>query len=116
MYHAMKVVITTERSILDQVAEIIESHGVSGYTYVAAGGKGSRGKRRLHRGPASASILSNIKIEAIVANHDVAEAIIEEVASTFFADYSGIAYVEAVEILRPGKFKLQASDIENNLS
>ncbi len=115
MHHATKIVITTEHSILDQIAEIIEAHGVTGYTYMTAGGKGSRGKRRMNRGPASASILSNVKIEAIVANRAVAEAIIEEIATAFFDDYSGIAYVEAVEILRPGKFRLSTSDLEDDL-
>lgn len=113
MYNAVKVVITTERSILDGVAEIIESHGATGYTYVDAGGKGSRGKRRLHQ--SRDSILANVKIETIVADHDIAEAITEEVVATFFSDYSGIAYVEAVEILRPGNFNLHSSEVENNL-
>lgn len=106
MYHAMKVVITTERSILEGVAEILETHGATGYTYTAAGGKGSRGKRRLDRAPVVGGIFSNVKIEVIVKDRATAEAITEAVASEFFDDYSGITYVEAVEILRPGKFNL----------
>lgn len=113
MYKAVKVVITTERSILDGVAEIIESHGASGYTYVDAGGKGSRGKRQLHQ--SHHSILANVKIEAIVADHATAEAITEAVVAAFFGDYSGIAYVEDVEILRPGNFNLHVSDGKNDL-
>ncbi len=104
MYAAMKVVIITERSILDGIARILEDKGATGYTYVAAGGKGSRGKRRIDRAPQVAGILENVKIEAIVPDHDIAEAITEAVASTYFDNYSGITYVEPVEILRPGKF------------
>jgi nitrogen regulatory protein PII len=104
MHAATKVVIITERSILDGVAEIIEAKGATGYTYVAAGGKGSRGKRRIDRVPQVTGILENVKIETIVPDHATAERIIEAVAATYFGNYSGIAYVEPVEILRPGKF------------
>ncbi len=104
MHQATKVVIITERSILDGVAEIIEANGATGYTYVQAGGKGSRGKRAIDRVPQVAGIHANVKIEVIVADHDVAERIVEAVATRYFENYSGIAYVEPVEILRPHKF------------
>lgn len=106
MYSATKVVIITERSILDGVADLLEEHGATGYTYTAAGGKGSRGKRRADRSPQVASILENVKIEVIVSDHDVAEKITEAVVEAYFDNYSGITYVEPVEILRPGKFKI----------
>ena len=106
MHQATKIVIITERSILDGVADILEENGATGYTYVAAGGKGSRGKRRIDRSPQVAGILENVKIEVIVPNHEVAEAITEAVVEAYFADYSGITYVELVEILRPAKFKI----------
>ena len=107
MHDAMKVVIITERSILDGVAEVIEAKGATGYTHVQAGGKGSRGKRSIDRAPQVAGgILANVKIEAIVADRATAEAIIEGVAERFFENYSGIAYVEPVEILRPHKFSV----------
>lgn len=106
MHQAMKVVIITERSILDGVAEVIAAQGATGYTYVQVGGRGSRGKRQINRSPQVAGILENVKIETVVADHDTAEAIIEAVAEAYFKDYSGIAYVEPVEILRPHKFKV----------
>ncbi len=106
MHAATKVVIITERSILDGVAEILEAHGATGYTYTSAGGKGSRGKRRIDRVPQVASILENVKIEVIVPDHDAAEKITEAVVAAYFENYSGITYVEPVEILRPGKFKV----------
>ena len=105
MHKAMKVVIITERTILDGVADLIEAGGATGYTHVEAGGKGSRGKRSLRR-PELSGVMSNVKIEAIVADHDIAEAIIESVAQRYFQNYSGIAYVEPVEILRPHKFRV----------
>ncbi|MEM6973438.1 MAG: P-II family nitrogen regulator [Pseudomonadota bacterium] len=106
MHPAMKIVIVTERSILDGVAELLEAHGATGYTYTSVGGKGSRGKRRVHRAPQVAGILENVKIEVIVSDHDTAEAITAAVVEAYFEHYSGITYVEPVEILRPGKFKV----------
>lgn len=106
MHQATKIVIITERSILDGVADILEAHGATGYTYVAAGGKGSRGKRRIDRTPQVAGILENVKIEVIVPNHEVAEAITDAVVGAYFDNYSGITYIEPVEILRPGKFRI----------
>jgi nitrogen regulatory protein PII len=106
MHAAMKIVIITERSILERVTGIIEKHGATGYTYTSAGGKGSRGMRRMGGGSQVSSILENVKIEAIVPDHDTAEAITEEVVATCFEHYAGITYVEPVEILRPGKFKV----------
>ncbi|MEM1048422.1 MAG: P-II family nitrogen regulator [Pseudomonadota bacterium] len=106
MFAATKIVIITERSILDGVAELLEEHGATGYTYTSAGGKGSRGKRRIDRVPQVAGILENVKIEVIVPDHDTAERITQAVVDTYFDDYSGITYIVPVEILRPGKFKV----------
>ncbi|MEL6914623.1 MAG: P-II family nitrogen regulator [Pseudomonadota bacterium] len=105
MFAAQKVVIITERSILDGVAAIIEEKGATGYTHTAAGGKGSRGMRRLQRAAVS-GLQTNVRIEVIVADKEAAEAIIEAVAERYFENYSGIAYVMPVEILRPHKFKV----------
>jgi nitrogen regulatory protein PII len=105
MHTAMKVVIITERTILDGVADLIEAAGATGYTHVEAGGKGSRGKRSLRR-PQISGVMSNVKIETIVSDRETAEALIEAVATRYFQNYSGIAYVEPVEILRPHKFKV----------
>jgi nitrogen regulatory protein PII len=102
-YKATKVVIITEKLILEQVARVIESTGAKGYTVVAAGGKGSRGVRSASR----ASVVdefSNVKIEVITGDRQAANRIADEVAERFFDNYSGITYLEEVEILRPHKF------------
>ena len=102
-HKAMKVVIITEKIILEKVARVIESTGATGYTVVAAGGKGSRGVRS---GPRAAVVdeFSNVKIEVITGSRDAANRIADEVAEKFFENYSGITYLEEVEILRPHKF------------
>ncbi|MGR3433806.1 MAG: DUF3240 family protein [Shimia sp.] len=105
MHDAMKVVIITEQGILEKVAAILIEQGATGYTHVHAGGQGSRGKRNIDRASVS-GVQRNVKIETVVADRAMAEAIIEAVASRYFGDYSGIAYVEPVEILRPHKFRV----------
>ncbi len=102
-YAATKTVIITEKMILDQVTAIIENSGGHGYTVVAAGGKGSRGVRSTGRA-AVVDEFSNVKIEVITLDRETAMRIADTVAERFFKDYSGITYLEPVEILRPHKF------------
>jgi nitrogen regulatory protein PII len=102
-YKAMKVVIITEKLIQDKVTRVIEAAGASGYTVLAAGGKGSRGIRSNSRA-AVVDEFSNIKIEVITGDREIANRIADEVAETFFGNYSGVTYLEEVEILRPYKF------------
>lgn len=102
-HKARKLVIITEKLILDGVTRIIEACGGSGYTVVAAGGKGSRGVRSQDR-PAVVDGFANVKIEVITARPEVAQRIAETVAERYFANYSGITYLEDVEILRRAKF------------
>ena len=102
-YKASKVVIITEKMILEKVAELIEAAGARGYTVTPAGGKGSRGVRSTNRA-AVIDDFSNIKIEVITGSKEAANQIADEVSERFFDNYSGITYLEEVEILRPHKF------------
>ena len=102
-YKAKKVVIVTEKLILDGVIKIIEAAGAGGYTVVAASGKGSRGVRSADR-PRVVDAFANVKIEVIVGDEADANTIAENVASRYFENYSGITYLQDVEILRPQKF------------
>lgn len=102
-HKATKVVVITEKLIFEGVAKIIEEAGGSGYTVVAAGGKGSRGVRSASRASV-VDAFANIKFEVITSDRAVAEAIADRVAAAYFDNYSGITYLEEVEILRPHKF------------
>lgn len=102
-YKASKVIIITEKIILEKVAKVIERAGASGYTVTPAGGKGSRGIRSTGRANVIDE-LSNVKIEVITGSKEAANRIADEVAEQFFENYSGITYLEDVEILRPHKF------------
>lgn len=102
-HKAKKVVIVTEKLILDGVTKIIEDAGAGGYTVVDASGKGSRNVRSANR-PRVVDGFANVKIEVIVADESDANIIAETVAQTYFDNYSGITYLQDVEVLRRQKF------------
>ncbi len=100
---ASKLVIVTEKLLLKKIAKIIDEAGASGYTVVDAGGKGSRNVRSSGQ-PTVSNTYSNIKIEVLARNRDIALKISDEVAAQFFDDYSGIAYICNAEVLHAHKF------------
>lgn len=104
-HQAKKVVIITEQVIRDKVAKIIEECEATGYTITKTGGKGSRGVRNIDRA-AIADDMANIKMEVIVSDQEHAEMIARRVVDTYFTNYSGITYIEDVEIIRPDKFQV----------
>lgn len=100
---ASKLVIVTEKLLLKPISKIIEEAGVSGYTIVAAGGKGSRNVRSSGH-PNVSDSYSNIKIEVLTADRDTAVKISDDVATKFFEDYSGISYICNAEVLHAHDF------------
>ena len=106
-HKAKKIVIITEKVILDNVLKIVEGAGATGYTVTSAGGKGSRNVRSQDR-TKIVDAFSNVKIETILGDAAAAERIAEEVANTYFQNYSGVTYLQDVEILRPHKFTRQS--------
>ncbi|MGB0695771.1 MAG: P-II family nitrogen regulator [Rhodospirillaceae bacterium] len=104
LHKAEKLVIITEKIISQGVCDIIEACGGTGYTIMAAGGKGSRNVRSMPERATVVGDFANVKIEVIVNDKATAETIMNRVADRYFANYPGITYVEDVEILRPKKF------------
>jgi nitrogen regulatory protein PII len=101
---ASKLVIVTEKVLQKKVAKIIDEAGATGYTVVAAGGKGSRGVRSSGQ-PSVGDTFSNVKFEVLTPNRDMAVKISDEVAAQFFDDYSGIAYIcDVMEVLHAHQF------------
>ncbi|QIZ70804.1 P-II family nitrogen regulator [Oxynema aestuarii] len=98
-----KLVIVTEKLLLKKIAKIIDEAGATGYTVVAAGGKGSRNVRSSGQ-PTVGDFYSNIKIEILTANREIALRISDEVAARFFDDYSGITYICDAEVLHAHTF------------
>lgn len=103
MDKAKKIVIVVEKIITEGVTEIVEACGGSGYTITAVGGKGSRGKRSADRDVLN-DTNANVKIEVIVMNEAMAIDIAKSIAKEYLVDYSGIMFLEDVEVLRPEKF------------
>ena len=93
----------TEKLLLKKIAKIIEKLGATGYTVVPAGGKGSRNVRSSGQ-PSFSDDYSNVKIEILTPNRDIALNISDEVATQFFDDYAGITYICDAEVLHAHKF------------
>ena len=102
-HKAHKIVIITEKILTDKVIKLIDESGATGYTITSAGGKGSRGVRSESRGSVGDNF-ANVKIEVILADEQMARNIGNSVAAKYFDNYSGITYLEPVEIVRPQKF------------
>jgi len=100
---AKKLVIITEKLLLKKVADVIDASGVTGYTVVESGGKGSRNVRSSGQ-PSVSDTTSNIKFEILTDSRDMALQISDTVASKFFEDYSGIAYICDAEVLYAHQF------------
>jgi nitrogen regulatory protein PII len=95
---ATKLVIITEKVLLSKITKIIQAAGATGYTVIAAGGVGSRNTRSSGQ-PAVSDTFSNIKIEVITADDDVSRTIAKQVADKYFDNFSGIIYLDAIEVL-----------------
>lgn len=104
LYKAIKVVIITEKMIVKGVCGIIEQEGATGYTILAAGGKGSHGVRKISDSAAVIDDFSDVRIEVIVNDKERAKAIMNKVADAYFKEYAGITYLDEVEVLRLSKF------------
>jgi nitrogen regulatory protein PII len=95
---ANKLVIVTEKVLLKKIAKIVEEAGAKGYTVMNTGGKGSRNVRSSGQ-PSTSDIEANIKFEILTENREMAEAIADRVATKYFNDYAGIAYICSAEVL-----------------
>lgn len=104
LHPAIKVVIITEKMIVKGICDIIDQCGATGYTLMAAGGKGSHGIRSISDTASVIDDFTDMRIEVIVQERDMAEEIMNEVAKTYFDEYAGITYLDIVEVLRPKKF------------
>jgi nitrogen regulatory protein PII len=104
LHHAKKVVIITEKLIADEVAALLDASGAAGYTVSLAGGKGSRDMRPTADRATVVQDFANLKFEVIVDSDTLAASIIEDVVNRYLKTYSGIAFVENVEVVRPEKF------------
>jgi nitrogen regulatory protein PII len=98
LYSVKLLTITCEILAQTNVIDILQKHGVSGYTFYEVGGNGSKGIRG--QGFQSEK---NIKIEVILQEKKLSD-VLEEIARTLFSDYTIITYVSDVGVVRIEKF------------
>jgi len=82
-----------------RITQDLRSLGATGFTVVDGGGEGSRG---LHAGEIPGV---PVRIDSIVAP-DVADRIVEHIATHYFATYAVIACVSDVSVVRGGTYLL----------
>ncbi|QTN33060.1 transcriptional regulator [Akkermansiaceae bacterium] len=91
------VTVVTEGLLKEKVIAILRRHSCTGFTVTRTDGEGSRGVRASDwEGP-------NLKIESIVSV-ETGEAIVEELSEKYFENYSLIAWITDVRVLRGEKF------------
>jgi nitrogen regulatory protein P-II 2 len=95
--HLRKVTVIAERVLRDDLLKLLKRHGASGWTLASVEGEGSRGIR------ASEWEGHNLQIDTLVSPES-AEAIMEEIAATYFQNWSVIVYVADVEVMRGEKY------------
>jgi nitrogen regulatory protein P-II 2 len=95
----LKLVTIIAEPVLEQrLTEELRKLGATGWTVVEGRGEGSR---NIH----AAEIPGvNVRIESIVSA-EVADRIVEYVAGHYFADYSVIAYVGDIAVVRGEKYQ-----------
>ena len=92
-----KVTIVAERLLREPITKLLTAEGATGHTMIAVEGEGSRG---IH---ASDWEGRNVQLETIVSA-ETAERILTRIAAEYLENYSVIAYLSDVTVLRPGKF------------
>jgi nitrogen regulatory protein P-II 2 len=92
-----KVSIVAEAVLEEHLLRELRELGASGYTVAAVRGEGSRGVR------ASEWEGKNVQIDVLVGP-EVADRIIEHVATEYFTYYAVVAYLMDVEVVRGEKY------------
>jgi nitrogen regulatory protein P-II 2 len=96
-YPLKKITVIGEGVLQDHLLREFRELGARGYTLTQAEGEGTRGVR------ASEWDRKNIRIEMLVSA-EVADRILEHVASEYFEHYAVVAYVQDVEVVRGDKY------------
>ncbi|WP_394729198.1 P-II family nitrogen regulator [Altererythrobacter sp. GH1-8] len=100
---ATTVTIIAERLLQSKIVRLLEETGASGYTVVEGSGKGHH-LTRTHERPSLVRDFDIVRIEFVMTDGEHAREIAQQIADTFFKEYSGIIYISPVEVLRPELF------------
>lgn len=93
----IQVSIITEGLLKDELIHLIHKHGATGHTITKVEGEGSSHRHASDWGG------RNLKIETLVSQ-EIADAIIDDLSREYFEDYSVIAWLTEVNVLRGTKF------------
>jgi nitrogen regulatory protein P-II 2 len=97
--HQMRLItIVAEEVLENHLIRDLKTAGASGWTVSTAHGQGSRGLRSGTSGG------GNIRIETVVTE-EVADHILERLAEHWFPQYSVVAWVENVQVVRGEKYR-----------
>ena len=92
-----KLTLIAECLLREDLLKVLRKHGASGWTITLVEGEGSRGVR------ATEWAGRNVQIDTLVSA-EVADAILEEVAETYFEDWALIAYTVEARVMRGRKY------------
>jgi nitrogen regulatory protein PII len=104
LHPATKLTIIAEHFLLEKISKLIESCGGKGYTISPVGGKGLQYLRATFDKATVVEGFDNLQIEVITTDRVNAERIAERVLVECFTDYSGVIYIEKVEVYRRERF------------
>jgi nitrogen regulatory protein PII len=94
---AKLITIIAEDELEERLERDVLQLGARGYTVVRVRGEGLHGARK------SEWEGENIRIEAVVSP-EVAQRILDHLATKYFAHFAVVAYVSTVEVVRAEKF------------
>ncbi|MEP2775528.1 MAG: transcriptional regulator [Luteolibacter sp.] len=92
-----KVTIVTEKLLREQLIDLLKKHGATGWSIAAVEGEGSRGNHT------SDFEGRNAQIDTIVSP-ETADAIMSDIAESYFEDWAVIVYSTDVEVMRSDKY------------
>lgn len=98
LYPVKLLTITCEILAQKEIVEILQKHGITGYTIYEVGGSGTRGLRGQ-----GFKNEKNIKIEIVLRDKKLQD-VVEEISRTMFSNFAIILYVSDVRVVRTEKF------------
>ncbi len=98
LYDVKLLTVTCEILAQKNILEILNKHGITGYTSYEVDGNGSKGIRGQ-----GFKNEKNVKIE-IISTEARLKDVVEEITRALFSDFVIIVYLSDVQVLRPEKF------------
>lgn len=98
LFDVKLLTVTCEILAQNNILEILNKHGITGYTLYEVDGNGSKGVRGQ-----GLKNEKNVKIE-IISTEVKLKDIVEEITRSLFSDFAIIVYLSDVQVLRPEKF------------